>query len=134
VPNPQAQLQLVNDGAGNYYSPIQRNMGGLFLEDITDLNGALALYQNGVLVTSGYTLMGPGLALPGYSFQGLYVKWSVIPAAPVTASFNFYFRVKCELDTQDYEEFMAGLWTIGGSGSKNGSGQLKLMTRRPPTA
>ena len=31
-------LSLVTDGAGNFYSPIQRNFGGQFLEDITDLN------------------------------------------------------------------------------------------------
>jgi hypothetical protein len=43
VPNARAQLQVVTDGAGNYFSPIQRNMGG-FLEDITDLNGAIAVY------------------------------------------------------------------------------------------
>src|SRR5579872_2753416 len=39
VPNaPLAQLQVVTDGAGNYYSPLQRTFGGLFYEDITDLN------------------------------------------------------------------------------------------------
>jgi len=49
-------LQLVNDGAGNYYSPLQRNLGG-FLEDITDLNpqdaSGLMVKANGVSKTIG---------------------------------------------------------------------------------
>ena len=36
VPNtPWAQLPLVDDGAGNYYSPVQRTLDGNFSEDIT---------------------------------------------------------------------------------------------------
>lgn len=135
-PNLQAQLQVVNDGSGNYYSPVQRNMGGLFYEDITDLNGSITVYANGALQTGGganYTLMGPGLAIPGYSFMGMYLKWVSAPTAPVTAGFNFYFRVAFEGDTQDFENWLAGLWTIGGSSSRNGSGYLKMMSRRPPT-
>jgi len=78
APNPLAQLQLVNDGAGNYYSPIQRNFGGLFYEDVTDLNGPIVVYANGILQTFGtdYTIVGPGLALPGMSFMGLVINWS----------------------------------------------------------
>lgn len=132
LPNLQAQLQVVNDGAGTYYSPIQRNVGGAFWEDITDLNGAIAVYANGVLTTA-YTLAGPGLALPGSSFLGLYLRWSSAPATPVTAQFAYYFRVRFESDTQDFEQFLDELYTIGGSGSKNGSGMLKLMSARPPT-
>jgi len=81
-PNLQAQLQLVNDGVGNYYSPIQRKVGGLFWEDITDLNGTVTVYANGSLQTSGtnYTVAGPGLAIPGSSFLGMYLKWTS-PAA-----------------------------------------------------
>ena len=69
---PLAQLQLVNDGAGNYYSPIQRTFDGGLYEDVTDLNGGIAVYANGSLCSSGtgagqYTLTGPGLALNGFS-------------------------------------------------------------------
>lgn len=135
-PNLFAQLPLVNDGAGNYYSPIQRNVGGLFSEDITDLQGSISVYANAVAKTAGggspdYTIQGPGLALPGYSFMGLYLAWTAPPTGPITAAFNFYFRVRFEGDTQDFENWAGGLWTIGGSTSKNGSGQLKLMTSRP---
>jgi Conserved hypothetical protein 2217 (DUF2460) len=132
-PNAPSPLLLLTDSAGIFYSPLQRTMGGLFAEDITDLvPGTLNVYANGVLQTSGYSVLGPGLALPGVSFGGLYLQWLVVPATPVTATFQFYFRVCFEQDTQDFERTMQGLWTIGGSMSKNGSGYLKLETSRPP--
>jgi hypothetical protein len=129
---------VVNDGAGNYYSPIQRNFGGQFYEDITDLNGAIAVYKNGTLASAGtgagqYQVAGPGLALPGASFYGMYLSWGTTPpAAPVTAQFNFYFRCHLEEDTQDFEQFLSTMWTVGGSESKNGSGALRFCTSRIP--
>jgi Conserved hypothetical protein 2217 (DUF2460) len=135
-PNTQAELQLVNDGGSPpiYYSPIQRNMGGLFYEDITDLNGSIAVYANGILQSSGYSVLGPGLAIPGYSFRGLYLQWSHQPTPPITASFKFYFRVRFEEDTTDFEQWAQELWTIGGENARNGSGQLKLISARPAAA
>ena len=137
VPNTAAELQVVNDGAGNYYSPIQRNFGGQFLEDITDLNGSIAVYANGTLATVGttagkYEIGGPGLAIPGASFYGMYLAWgaSTPPATPVTAQFNFYFRCRMSEDTQDFEQFVSNMWTVGGSESKNGSGYLKFQSSR----
>jgi hypothetical protein len=56
-----------------------------------------------------------------------------MPTGPITATFSFYYRVAFETDTQDFEEFMYQLFTIGGAGSKNGSGMLKIMTSRPPS-
>lgn len=79
----QAHLQLVTDGAGNWYSPIQRNFGGTFYEDVADLNGSIAVYANGTLQTLGanptgsYQIVGPGVSFPGYSFMGLAVKWNL---------------------------------------------------------
>ena len=195
LPNAPATLQVVSDGAGNYYSPIQRNFGGKFWEDITDLNGNITVYINGA-VNTDYTLGGPGLAIPGYSFEGLYLAWDA--AAPawigshtyatsaeildpaghiqkVTAggggssgssepawndsggtttdgaltwtdqgynpgpsaggalsvNFNFYFQCRFEEDTQDFEKWLAQVWGIGDHG-KNGSGNLKIMSSRPP--
>ncbi len=134
--NLAAQLQVVTDGEGNYYSPIQRYVGGQFFEDVTDLNGAISVYANGVLKALGtdYTIGGPGLAIPGSSFLGMYIQWNSPPTAPVTAQFNYYFRVRFETDQQDFEQFMDELYTIGGSESKNGSGTLKLVTARPAIA
>lgn len=73
---PLAQLSLVNDGTGNYYSPIQRTLDGMFYEDITDLNGTIAVYLNGVLQTTQYAVAGPGLALPTSSYMGMYLAWA----------------------------------------------------------
>lgn len=152
LPNvPLAQLSLVNDGAGNYYSPIQRTLDGVSWEDVTDLNGSIAVYANGTLCTAGtgagqYQVLGPGLAIPGYSYMGLYLKWGTgsPPTGPITAEFNFYFRVRFSADNLDFEKFMnvgataewipgqgGGYWTIGGSESQNGTGQLKIRTARP---
>lgn len=128
-PNLQAQLQVVNDGAGNYFSPVQRNVGGQFFEDITDLGpGGITVYTNGAL-NVGYTLLGPGLAIPGASFSGLYLAWAAPPAEPVTAQFNFYFRVRFEKDTTAFEQFLQGLWAAGGENSSN-SEALYLVTER----
>jgi hypothetical protein len=214
LPNvPLAQLALVSDGVGNYYSPVQRTLDGTSFEDITDLNGAIAVYLDGTLAAAGsgvnqYTLEGPGLAIPGHSWMGMVLKWGpgapawaaghaylmndVIldpaghiqkvttagtsgstapvfndaggstpdgtgtlvwidenyysgPPAPVTAQFRFYFRVRFESDSQDFEKFLGagssagappagqggGYWTIGGENSQNGSGTLVLRTARP---
>ena len=276
APNaPLAQFSLVSDGVGNYYSPVQRTLDGVGYEDITDLNGAIAVYLDGTLATAGtganeYTLVGPGLAIPGYSWMGMVLQWgpgapswaanrtyelnaeiidpaghiqkataaawaadtdyalnveivdsngnvqkvttagtsgathptwsmsgttadgsgSLVwtyqasaggnagtsgstapafndtggatpdgsgtliwedqgyyagPAAPVTAQFRFYFRVRFGSDNQDFEKFLGigsaagqppsgqggGYWTIGGSESQNGSGTLILRTARP---
>lgn len=133
-------LQLVNDGATSrtYYSPIQRNLGSQFLEDVTDLNpqdgSGLSVWANGVLQAGGgtnYTLLGPGLAIPGYSFQGMYLKWAAAPTAPITAAFGWYFRVRFEDDKSDFEKFLLRLWTIGGAEGKSGAGMVKLKTRKP---
>ena len=137
-PNLQAQLQVVNDGAGNYYSPVQRNMGGQFYEDITDLNGGITVYANGVAqVGSGvdYNLLGPGLVIPGYSFGGLYLQWVAgAPAAPVTAQFDFYFRVRFDIDKREFDAFLNEvLWCLGGPDATN-SNSLTFVTARPPTA
>lgn len=134
TPNPQAQLQVVTDGV-NFYSPIQRNFGGQFYEDITDLGpGGLTLYANGALQTpvTDYIITGPGLAVPGASFMGLYVQWVTSPGTPVTAEFNFYFRVRFESDKVEFEEFMNDLWTLGGADASGGSALQIMSARRPP--
>jgi len=81
APNtPLAQLQVVNDGLGHYFSPIQRTLDGVFYEDITDLNGAPSVYADGSLASVGtgpgeYEVQGPGLVGPGYGFLGMYLAW-----------------------------------------------------------
>jgi hypothetical protein len=140
-------MQLIQDSAtGIWYTPVQRLFGGQFYEDVTDLHGSIALKANGVTKTVGACafgndaeLVGPGLAITGYSFSGLVLKWCgggsppTPPAAPITASFQFYFRVRLETDNQDFEQWTPKLWTSGGPKSRNGSGVLKLRTSRTAT-
>jgi hypothetical protein len=139
-PNPQAQLALVQDSDSLiWYSPLQRNMGGQFLEDITDLNPYVAVpgtqtisvYDNGVLKNqlTDYTVIGPGLAIPGKSYNGLVIQWAGTPTGPVTATFNFYFRVRFEMSRQAFEKWMNQWWGAGGDGTSN-SDPLKLCTAR----
>ena len=110
-------------------------MGGQFLEDVTDLNTAnipLTVWANGVIPSIGYTVLGPGLAIPGYSFMGMYLKWDFEPVAPITGSFQFFFRVRFAMDAADFEEFLYQIWTVGGDSSKNGVGHMKLTSARAP--
>jgi hypothetical protein len=141
-------LQLVTDGT-NYYTPLQRNLGGLFLEDVTDLNAQgdaqffllggthNQIFANGVQMSQSYSgntgdfdLLGPGLAIPGFSSAGLYLKWHAAPTAPITGTFKFYFRVRFESSKQDFTKFLNSLYTIGGSEESRGDGLLKLMSAR----
>lgn len=91
------------------------------------------VYDNGVLQVAGtdYALLGPGLAIPGASFMGMYLHWLHTPTGPVTAEFNFYFRVRFDTDMQDFENWANNWWTIGGSNGSSGSGYIKLKTSRP---
>lgn len=129
LPNPLAELQLVTDGT-TFFSPLQRNFGGQFLEDITDLvPDTLTVYANGVELEEDvdYFVRGPGFAVPGASFIGMYLEFANQPDEPVTAEFQFYFRVTFASDEQEFEKFLQDLWTIGG----HGGGSLELKTARP---
>lgn len=148
-PNPLARLQLVNDGLGHYYSPIQCHIGGTsgidtasgFFLDVTDLqpNGgndhsAFTLYANNVAqtYTTDYTISATsGLSVPGFASMGLYVIWTGTPTPPITANFNFFMRLQWEDDSQDIEQFMQTLFAIGGSHTQKGSGSLKFVSSRP---
>lgn len=135
-PNPNAELPLVTDGV-NYFSPLQRTWAEQFSEDITDLDasaGALKVYDNGVLQANpaDYTLHGPGLVGPGYSYNAMYLQWTAMPTGPVTAEFGFYFRVALEADRQDFEQFMSDLFSLGGMHGSGGGASLKFMTSRTP--
>ena len=76
-------------------------------------------YKNGTVISgTNYTTGGPGLAIPGYSFAGMYLKFNsaYTPSAPVTAAFAYYWRVRFESDRQEFEKFMHMLWTAGDRG------------------
>src|SRR6266704_3127143 len=128
-PNPQATLQVWSDGVTSY-SPVQRNLGGQVWEDITDLVSNIVVYDNGVPTTS-YTINSGGLAIGGNSCQWLYLTWLTPPAGPVTATFNFYFRVRLEESANDFEKFANLMWAIGGEQGSSGKGYLKLVSSPP---
>lgn len=134
APNLQAQLQLVqNTNNGLWYSPIQIYRGGQFFEDVTDLDvSGILLFSNGISQANivNYTIGGPGLAIPGFSFYGLYAQWVGTPVGPITAQFNFLYRVRFEMDDQDWEQFMQYLWTIGGPDASQGDGYVKFVSAR----
>lgn len=130
-------LSLLNIG-GTYYTPVQRAMGSsgdIFYEDITDFNGTPQFYANGVLQTTpaNYTLLGPGVALAGYSFAGYVIQWVGTPTGPITANFSFYFRVRFDMDKMAFDKFVNQLWTLGGSEASQ-SAALKLISARVPLA
>jgi hypothetical protein len=72
------QIPLVTDGTF-YYCPLQRNFGGQFLEDVTDLNTSvnpLRIWANGNLIqNTAYQILGPGLTLPNARYYGAYVSF-----------------------------------------------------------
>lgn len=131
-------LPLVTDGT-KFYSPVQRVLGG-FAEDVTDLNpdnteDSITVFANAVEQPTGWTLKGQngrGLAIPGYSFKGLYIEWDAEPTGPITATFDFYFRVRFDMDAAGFEKFINELWTLGGDQSKSGSSALVLISARAP--
>lgn len=131
-PNPQAQLQVVTDGT-NWFSPIQRHLGGQFWEDITDLVSGITVYDNGSLVSP---VIGFGnLTAGGLNTNGLYLNWGTsAPTSPVTATFQYYFRVRFEENSQDIEKFVNSLWAIGGDEGQQGKGYLKLVSAPFPTS
>jgi hypothetical protein len=129
-PNLDAQLPLIQDtDTGIWYSPLQRRIGSSWVEDIADLKGTPAIYDNAVLKTpvTEYTIGGPGLAVPGYSYAGKYVQWTGTPSGPVTAAFYFYWRVRFEVDQMDLEKFSYQRWAAGGD---KGGSSVKFMTQR----
>jgi hypothetical protein len=130
-------LQVVVSG-GTSYVPIQRAMGPIgaqFYEDVTDLDGPIQIFDNAVLQAPviNYNIIGPGVALDGFSFEGLVAQWVGTPTGPITANFGFFFRVKFDTDKVDFEEFVNKLWTLGG-GQAQSSNALKLVSARVPLA
>lgn len=134
---PDSQTLPVIVSGGTSYTPIQRLMGDVngFYEDITDFDGPLTLFDNGVLQVdpTNYTLLGPGVALDGYSFEGYVAQWVAPPTTPITAAFSFFFRSRFDVDQAAFEEFVNSLWTLGGS-EGSVSEALKLISARVPLA
>jgi hypothetical protein len=118
-PNPDAALIVVYDPvAGKYCSPLRRTLGGVFTEDLADIDASsLKVYLNGTLktLTTHYTVKGPGLAVSGASYSGMYIEWvGSGPFTNPTAELNYYWRVRFDEDMLDFEKFAQNLWAAGG--------------------
>jgi len=145
-------LQLYQDPVTLvWYTPIQRNMGGLFYEDITDINPqGFTNYFNGGgspshIFANGYEkfgttaacgggadfqILGPGVSVNGNAWGGLVLKWCAAPTGPITGTFKWYFRLRFEEDTMEFEKFLWNVWTVGGPDMKSSGGSVKMMTSR----
>lgn len=84
---------------------LSRSLGG-FSEPVYDLNGAPAIYDNGVLKVAGtdYTVNSTGV-----------VTFTVAPAAghSLTWTGAYYWRVRFQEDSTEFEQFMVKLWSAG---------------------
>jgi hypothetical protein len=94
--------------------PLLRSVGA-YSEPVQGTSGVAAVYLNGVAQGSGWTVSS------GYAPA---VVFSAAPAAgvAVTADFGLLWLCRFAEDVQDFEEFMAMLWTLK---------TLRLTTVRP---
>jgi len=98
-----AQLFGTGDGATTAFQ-LARSYGG-FLEPVKDLNGTAAIYNAGVLqvVTTNYTISATGL-----------VTFVTAPASghALTWTGSYYWRCRFDLDSVDFNKFMATFWEV----------------------
>lgn len=98
-------LQVIGTGDGvNKLFQLVRTRGG-FLEPIFEINGAPAIFVNGVLKASpaDYTVNTSGL-----------VTFVAAPPAgqPVTATFSYYWRVRFQKDGADFSQMLWKRWEL----------------------
>jgi len=68
---------------------------------------SLSVYANGTLVGSGYTIQPADSIAP---YGGLVLNFTSAPSSPVMALFNYYYLCRFSEDSQEFENFMTGLW------------------------
>jgi uncharacterized protein (TIGR02217 family) len=93
----------IGDGTTTKFQLV-RTWGG-YAEPIYDTNGAPSIYVNGALrtVTTHYTIDSAGM-----------VTFVTAPAAaaPITASFSFYWRARFSKDGYEFSQFMQDFWEL----------------------
>jgi uncharacterized protein (TIGR02217 family) len=103
----------IGDGATANF-PLTRSFGS-FNEPVKNLVAAPAIYSNGVLQSSGYSVSGTGV-----------VTFSSPPAVNANLSWSgsYYFRCRFLESAQEFNQFMSKLWEakqvqlIGSLGTK----------------
>lgn len=95
------QALATGDGTTTTFT-FARTLGG-FLEPVGWVTGVSAVYLNGVAHGSGWSLSTP---------NGLV--FAVAPGAGVVVSADFSYAFQCRFDDdeEDFEQFMANLWTL----------------------
>ena len=80
-----------------------RTLGG-FLEPVQNVNGAPAIYSNGVLLSGAAYSLGP---------TGL-VTFTTAPGVGALLSWSgaFYYRCRFAADQYDFEQFYQDFWTL----------------------
>lgn len=72
---------------------------------LADFTGAIA-YCNGTSV--GYTLNQPNTVAP---YSGYVLHFASAPSTPITLAYQYYYLCRFSEDTQEYDNFMAMLWS-----------------------
>jgi len=70
--------------------------------------------NDGVPLTAGtdYNIVGPGYALDGVTYPGLAVQFLIDPTGfTMTADFSWYYRVRFEQSDQQFDKFLALLYS-----------------------
>ena len=98
----QACIPATGDGTNKLFQ-IARQVGASgYSETIQNVNGSPAVYLNGVLQSSGYTVGATGIiAFTAAPSSGVAVTWTG----------NFYFRCRFSDDQHDFTNFSNGLWS-----------------------
>ncbi len=116
----------------NGVAPLIVSWSGGYNENIYELardraTGNVAtpqLYLNGAPMVAGtdYAIQGPGYAEAGVTYPGLVaVITKAISGAPVTADIGWFYRVRFEQGTQQFDKFLALLYLAQ---------QIQLVTTR----
>ena len=104
----------------NHIAPLVITREG-YDENIYEVGGvngnpgsAPVVYNGGVSLTAGtdYNIVGPGYALDGVTYPGLAVQFLIDPTGfTMTADFSWYYRVRFEQSDQEFDKFLALLYS-----------------------
>jgi hypothetical protein len=63
-------------------------------------------------ITTDYNIVGPGFALPGTTYPGLAIQFLASTSGhTMTADFSWYYRVRFEQGIQEFDKFLALLYS-----------------------
>lgn len=94
-----------------------------YLENVYETQGAPQLYMGGAPMVAGtdYSIQGPGYASAGVTYPGLVAVITKAITGPITADIGWYYRVRFEQSTQEFDRFLALMYSAQ---------QIQLVTER----